>query len=99
MSVCVCVQYMSLFLYCISILSLESLVKLYLCIVCVCVAARPVVELKACVPQMTMTVASVMHHVYRNSMDRGTELAWLIATGVESDPSDITLHVTPIDFH
>lgn len=64
-----------------------------------CVAACPVVKLKVCVPQMTMTVASVMHHVYRNSMDRGMELAWLIAAGVESDPSDITLHVTPIDFH
>lgn len=40
-----------------------------------------------------------MHHVYRNSMDHGSGLAWLMANRVESDLSDITLHVTSIDFH
>lgn len=62
--------------------------------VCVCAAARPAVELK-----LRMFDIGAMRHVYRNSMDRGMGLAWLMANGLKSDLSDITLHVNPTDFH
>lgn len=65
---------------------------------CVCVCERAA-ELTARVPQMRMSAIGVMHHVYRNSMDHGLGLAWLMANRVKSDLSDITLHVTSIDIH
>lgn len=64
--------------------------------VCVCVCSR---NRKRAPRKTRMSSIGVVHHVYRNSMDHGSGLARLMASRVNSDLSDITLHVTPIDFH
>lgn len=99
--VCVCVYSICLFscvCHPMPILYIHTSSCQTLC-VCVCTAACLLSELKVCVPNMRMSAIGVMHLVYRNSIDHGLGLAWLMANRVRSNLSDITLHVTPIDFH